>query len=72
MLQRLFKLMIKFERSGFSEKFQKTLGPHMAKKPPLAHIMIHGPDDEEGKAMRTSKNAKSLDKSTISSRNSPD
>lgn len=34
--------------------------------------MVHGPDEEGGKLLKTKKNAKSLDKSTISSRNSPD
>ena len=72
MLKRLFKLMIKFEQSGYSEKFQKVLGPIKAQKPPRAHIMVHGPDEVEGKPLKTSKKAKSLDKSTISSRNSPD
>jgi hypothetical protein len=64
--------MIKFDQSGFSEKFQKTLGPVKAQKPPRAHIMVHGPDEEGGKPLKTSKHTKSLDKSTISSRNSPD
>lgn len=52
-LKRLFKLMIKFDQSGFSEKFQKTLGAHKAQKPPRAHIMVHGPDDEGGKPLKT-------------------
>ncbi len=64
--------MMKFDQSGFSEKFQKTLGPVKAQKPPRAHIMVHGPDEEGGKPLKTHKNAKSLDKSTVSSRNSPD
>lgn len=45
----MIKLMIKFDRSGFSDKFQKTLEHHKARKPPLAQIVVHGVDGEDGK-----------------------